>query len=112
MGVPDASSSLSLLSLSLIPLLWFWHSQRKQEATRGGSRQAKDAGVGKEGSDEMQPKIRSDRGVRGMPHVHSHGFESNSTELKTTPKLPQRVATTALVHPDDPTASGSYSGSN
>jgi hypothetical protein len=39
-GVPDVSSTLALLSLSLIPLLCFWHSQFKQEATRGGSRQA------------------------------------------------------------------------
>jgi hypothetical protein len=34
-SVPDVSSSLSLLSLSLIPLLWFWHAQSKQETTRG-----------------------------------------------------------------------------
>jgi hypothetical protein len=33
-GVPDACSSLSLLSLSLISLLCFWHSQRKQASKR------------------------------------------------------------------------------
>src|SRR6266404_7353494 len=48
--------------------------------------------------------MSSNTGRIGPTHVHSHRFEPSSTGLKAAPKLPQRLAATALVHPDNPTA--------
>ena len=62
--------------------------------------------------DDMEA-IKGHNGVWGMSanagrigptHVHSHRFEPGPTKLKAAPKLPQRLAATALLHPDDPTA--------
>jgi hypothetical protein len=47
--------------------------------------------------------MSANAGRIGSTHVHSHRFEPGSTKLKAAPKLPQRLAATALLHPDDPT---------
>ena len=48
--------------------------------------------------------VRANAGRIGPTHVHSHRLEPGSTELKAAPKLPQRLASAALLHPDDPAA--------
>jgi hypothetical protein len=48
--------------------------------------------------------VSANAGCIGPAHVYSHRLEPSSTQLEAAPKLPQRLASAALFHPDDPTA--------